>query len=120
MIIGVSKIGWGANAENFCLLFVDSFEDAGVQDWSFSSGVNSDQKDEVGVFDAFYLGVEEEIGPKVVGESKILSLSKLIIETVKSIYEVLQSLNVFYALKFADSAGNFIAIDFIDARCHHG
>lgn len=68
MGVGIGEVSWSADAVNFSFLLVDGLENAGVQDRSFGSRVDSHEKDGISILYHFYLGVEEEVRSEVVGD----------------------------------------------------
>ena len=120
MGIGVGQVSWSADGINFCFLLVYSLENAGVQDRSFGSRVDSHEKNGISIFNHFNLGVEEEIGSEVVGDGKVGSLPEIIVETIEGIQEIFQSLDILNALELANATGDVFAVNFINSRCDHG
>jgi hypothetical protein len=81
MSVTISEISWCTNAVNLSLL-VDSLKNTRVEHWCFSSGVDSNQQNEISVFNVLDLRVEEVIRPEVVAEGEVVVLAELIVEAV--------------------------------------
>lgn len=117
--ISVSKICRGANAQYFCLLFIDGLENAWVEYWSFSSRIDSNQKDQISIFYHFNLRVEQIVSSEMVGKCQIVVLSEFIVEAVQGIEEIFQCLYVFNALELSNSTGDIFTFNFVNPWSDH-
>ena len=114
MSVVVGEIGWCTNVEYFGLFLVDGLEDTRVEHRGLKSWVDSNQQNDVSVFDHFDLRVEQIVGSEVVGHVEVGIVSELVVEAVESVEEVLQGLDVLYTFELSDSASDIVAIYLID------
>ncbi len=61
MSVGISEISRSTNVIHLSLLLVYSLQDARVEDRCFGSGVNAYKQNEIGIFNAFNLRVEQVV-----------------------------------------------------------
>lgn len=117
MGVTVSEVSWCANTVNLRLPLVDRLKNARVEHRCFRSGIDSNQQNEVSVFNVLDLRVEEVIRPEVVAKGEVVVLAELIVEAVQGVEEVLEGLDVLHALELADAACDVFALDLVDAGC---
>jgi len=119
MSVAVGEVSRSAHTEYLGLLLVDGLQDAGVEDRGFSAGVDTNQKDHISVLNHFNLGVEQIVGPEVVGQGEAVGLSELVVEGVEGVEKIFEGLDVLHTLELADPAGDILAVHFVNPRSYH-
>ncbi len=82
VFVFVRQVAWGTNVINSRSFLVNSLENSRVENWSFSSWIDADQKNEVGILNAFDLWVENVICSEVVGKTQEVCLPEFVIKGI--------------------------------------
>lgn len=72
MHILVGEIGRGSDGCHFEIVFQRGFQNPGVEDWGFFSGIGADQKQQITVLDSLDFGVHEIVGTEVRAQFSII------------------------------------------------
>ena len=116
MSIPVGEVSRSTDVEHPRSLLVDSLQNPGIQNRCLSSGIDSDEEDGICVLDALDLGVEEVVGPEIVGKGEVVARSELVVEAVEGVEEVLKSLDVFNTLELSNSRRDVLPLHLVDPR----